>query len=387
MPVVDVEAELAGTTALSHAAMTAMEGVYRVTDGRELLGPLVVVKRTGTTLSVFTDRDILYSILQGGSSDSTLRFVGTWRKAVSLDGGIMRLSVNATEGGRILTGRSIPAGGITLHGTFTIQGSPDKACSFTLDRPLAQGGGDFQIIAHRAGGRNSDHLPASENSVELALIAERFGATGIEIDVQLTRDGIPIVYHDENLNLRLNQKNGLVGPVGDYTLAQIESFVRLVNGERIPTLRRMLSNVLRRTGLRVVWLDSKPSMPVSTLRDVQRVYQDSARALGRDLRIIIGLPSTDKVNEWEALHDRPEATVLCELDADFALRIGADIWAPRWTLGTQNDAVDRIHAAGRLAWVWTLDDPGYVKRFITDGHFDGILTNYPSIVAFHHYAR
>jgi hypothetical protein len=30
---------------------------------------------------------------------------------------------------------------------------------------------------------------------------------------------------------------------------------------------------------------------------------------------------------------------------------------------------------------WTLDSPDYMTDFIRNGHFDGILTNYPSMLA------
>ena len=96
----------------------------------------------------------------------------------------------------------------------------------------------FAVIAHRAGGRNSDMLPASENTVAMALMAERFGATGIEIDVRLTSDDVPIIFHDENLNLRLNVKNGLVGPVESYSYLQLQTFVRFIHGETIPDAPR-----------------------------------------------------------------------------------------------------------------------------------------------------
>ena len=107
----------------------------------------------------------------------------------------------------------------------------------------------------------------------------------------------------------------------------------------------MLSAVLHRTDLSFVWLDSKPTVPVSLLREAQRRFADSAAALGRNVRIVNGLPTAEKVAEFEQLPDFKAAFALCELSVEEALRIKADIWAPRWTLGTQSDAVAQIHAA------------------------------------------
>ncbi len=67
-----------------------------------------------------------------------------------------------------------------------------------------------------------------------------FGSTGIEIDVRLTKDGVPVLYHDNTLNLRETQKSGLTGPIENYTYDQLSTFVRLVHGEKIPTLREAL---------------------------------------------------------------------------------------------------------------------------------------------------
>jgi len=234
-------------------------------------------------------------------------------------------------------------------------------------------------------------LPASENTIEMALMAERFGASGIEIDVQLTSDGIPILYHDEKLNLRLNEKNGLVGPVEDYTYNQLQTFVRLLHGERIPTLQEMLVAVIERTNLRTVWLDMKSARPsMDIVRTIQRsaMVRANAQALtGRrnTLSILIGLPTAEKVDEFLRLPDHQSAPAICELNIEDVRRTGAAVWAPRWTLGTQSAEVSQMHAEGRKVVVWTLDVPSYVMQFTYTGDLDGILSNYPSIVAYLYY--
>ena len=50
------------------------------------------------------------------------------------------------------------------------------------------------IVAHRG---DSFHSP--ENTLEAARLAWQAGADAWELDVQLTRDGVPIVVHDESL--------------------------------------------------------------------------------------------------------------------------------------------------------------------------------------------
>lgn len=50
------------------------------------------------------------------------------------------------------------------------------------------------IVAHRG-----DSFHAPENTLEAGRAAKKAGAHGWEIDVQLTRDGVPVLLHDESL--------------------------------------------------------------------------------------------------------------------------------------------------------------------------------------------
>ncbi len=70
----------------------------------------------------------------------------------------------------------------------------------------------MKIWAHRgASGR------APENTIPAFELAWQLGADGIELDVQLTRDGVPVVIHDETVN---RVSNG-TGWVKDYTFDQL----------------------------------------------------------------------------------------------------------------------------------------------------------------------
>ncbi|MBL0177274.1 MAG: glycerophosphodiester phosphodiesterase [Ignavibacteria bacterium] len=389
MPQPDPAGLLAGSVQLPTFAGRRLDGVYTVSEGRQRFGAEVVLKWNGSGLSIFSGKDAVLCIMGAGLKDSALVFAGTWRNVTGLDAGSIALSLDPAEGGIfLLRGQEPKEGDIILRGAENLSTETQrKPVVLSYKRPLHKGARPFQIIGHRAGARNSDSPPAVENSVELALLCERFGATGIEIDVQLTKDGVPVVFHDEYLNLRLNQKSGLVGQLGEYTFAQLETFARLKNGERIPSLRRMLSSVLHGTTLSFVWLDSKPTIPIALLQKIQREYLDSARVLGRDLTIALGLPTVEKVEEYLLVPGASKAPVLCELSLDDVRRTNAAVWAPRWTLGTQSDAVAQMHAEGRRAVVWTLDLPGYIQQFVREGDFDGILTNYTSLVAYHYYVQ
>ena len=74
---------------------------------------------------------------------------------------------------------------------------------------------DTKIWAHRGA---SGYAP--ENSLEAFERAVRLGADGVELDVQMTRDGELVVIHDERID-RVSNGSGMVG---EYTLSQLRQY-------------------------------------------------------------------------------------------------------------------------------------------------------------------
>ena len=383
--------------ALSHRSQSAMEGVYSLTNGQDAFGDQVAVKlsyvveKTDTTFNIsgFFGKDIAYFICTGKRYKNSILLNGYWRKMASAETGIIHLTINENSGAQILFSSSpnVSQGAITMEGNFGLsQSNPTIPITFTYNRKLHDSN-NFRIMAHRSGGRTSDLLPVSENSVAMIKKTSAFGSTGIEIDVRMTKDGVPILYHDNTLNTREVQKSGLVGPISNYTYDQLSTFVRLIHGEKIPTLREALHAVVFQTPLTFVWLDTKYTDSMILIRSIQKEYLKLAASAGRNLQIVIGLPTTDAYNLFKTLPDYKNVPSLLELSVDDVPNINAKVWAPRFTLGPQNDLVDRIHTEGRLAFVWTLDLPEYIEKFVKNGHFDAILSNYPSCVAYNYYVQ
>jgi glycerophosphoryl diester phosphodiesterase len=78
---------------------------------------------------------------------------------------------------------------------------------------------------------------------------------------------------------------------------------------------------------------------------------------------------------------------LCELTVDDVRTVNSMVWAPRWTLGTQNSLVQEMHNEGRLAVCWTIDEVQWIQEYVNNGLFDGLLTNFPYVVAYYHYIQ
>ncbi len=95
-----------------------------------------------------------------------------------------------------------------------------------------------KIIAHRGA---SGHAP--ENTLIAFAEAAELGARWIEFDVKLTRDGAPVVFHDDALERTTDGK----GPIAAWDLEDLRRldagawFDGMFRGEAIPTLGETLS--------------------------------------------------------------------------------------------------------------------------------------------------
>ena len=96
---------------------------------------------------------------------------------------------------------------------------------------------DFVNIAHRGAS-----AVAPENTMAAFEKAFELGADGVECDVQLSKDGVPVLLHDYTLERTTNS----AGFVIDKKCAKLEKidagswFSKKFKGERIPTLEALL---------------------------------------------------------------------------------------------------------------------------------------------------
>ncbi|MCM2676707.1 glycerophosphodiester phosphodiesterase family protein [Alkalicoccobacillus plakortidis] len=89
-----------------------------------------------------------------------------------------------------------------------------------------------QIFAHRG---FSGRYP--ENTMTAFKQAAKAGADGLELDVQLTKDAIPVIIHDRTVNRVTNGK----GSVCSFTLEEIQKLRMITDeDERIPTFEEFL---------------------------------------------------------------------------------------------------------------------------------------------------
>lgn len=95
----------------------------------------------------------------------------------------------------------------------------------------------FLVIAHRGASYDSP-----ENTMPAFKLAHQMGAEMIELDVQLSKDGVPVVFHDRTLN----KKSSGRGIVSTHTVRELKKldvgnwFSSRFKGEKIPLLEEVL---------------------------------------------------------------------------------------------------------------------------------------------------
>ncbi|MFE9678681.1 glycerophosphodiester phosphodiesterase [Streptomyces sp. NPDC006259] len=210
-------------------------------------------------------------------------------------------------------------------------------------------------VAHRG-----DPYRVRENTVASLRSALDQGADAVEIDVRLTRDGVPVLLHDETLK-RLWERDR---PLLSLSAAE----VRELTGGGVPTLAEALAATV---GNRVM-LDLPGTREVRTARRVvdavreagaaERVYYCAdATAM---LAVRAADPSAEIALTWTSLAP-PRPALLA------AVR-------PRWLNYrfslVDGDLVARIHRDGLLLSVWTPDTRRSMRRLIDLG-VDSLTTN------------
>lgn len=154
-----------------------------------------------------------------------------------------------------------------------------------------------KIWAHRGA---SGHAP--ENTIPAFELACMMGADGIELDVQLSKDGIPVVIHDETIDRVSNQ----TGWVKDFTLEQLKTlnvnkYFPAYGRVEIPTLSEVY-DLMKKTDL-TINLELKNT--IIFYKDLEEIVLRLAEEKGLSDRIIYSSFNHNSIRRIQKL--KPEA--------------------------------------------------------------------------------
>jgi len=243
------------------------------------------------------------------------------------------------------------------------------------------------IIAHRGASRE-----APENTLAAFRAAIDMGADGVEFDVRLARDGVPVVIHDATLK----RTGGRMDKVADLTSEQLGSVDagswfnhrypkrghEAFTAEAVPTLSDTLTLLTASKGLIYVELKSEDldlNPLVTAVCDVIRDSPLLPRIIVKSFRLAAIPAVCCQLPEVQtaALFAPQIMSYLRRRKYTLALarEFGADQISLHRSLATRR-LVQRATYAGVPVTVWTADDPRWVERCRRFG-IGAMITNDP----------
>lgn len=234
----------------------------------------------------------------------------------------------------------------------------------------------MKVFAHRG---YSGRFP--ENTMLAFREAEKTGCYGIELDVQTTKDGVVVIFHDETLD-RVSDGTGYVR---DYTYEELKQFNVAKNWDGkygfqgIPTFdeycawvkdTRLVTNVEIKTG-------------VYYYEDLEKKTIEIIRKYGLESRILFSSFNHSSIVRTKEM--APEIPVGALLDHQglgnagyYCHELGFQCYHPG-IKGLDQATVENCRKYGVTVNVWTVNDMGDLERIYEWG-CDGAITNYPGVI-------
>ena len=232
-----------------------------------------------------------------------------------------------------------------------------------------------RIYGHRGA---SGYAP--ENTIEAFRLAAETGADGIELDVQMTRDGELVVAHDETVD----RVSDGTGRIADLTLKELKKlhfnrthpeYTKAV----IPTLKEVFE-LLRPTELDIN-IELKNSL-IDYPGLEKRVISLAAESFDLD-RIIFSSFNHASMLRVKAIDPGLVCGLLYEASLiepwEYARRLGMDALHPHYAeVITPGGNCRKAHEAGIRIHTWTVNSPEMLEAVLRE-KADILITNYPDV--------
>lgn len=219
---------------------------------------------------------------------------------------------------------------------------------------------------------NYAHRGASEYAPENTLLSFNLGvfmgAGGIETDVQITKDGVPVLFHDDTLARVTGEK----GCIGDYTFNELQTF-RVKNNGRTDRILR-LEDLLRFFG----WRELTFAIELKQ-RGTAAVTAELVSRYGLEKKVVITSFQYEEILDMRACAPELKTGYLTSHVDDALLERmktdGIGELCPRANLITP-EAVERWHGLGFNVRAWGVANEEWMKNAVDCG-CDGMTVNFP----------
>ena len=231
------------------------------------------------------------------------------------------------------------------------------------------------VIAHRG---FSSRYP--ENTLLAFEKALELGADGAEFDIQLTKDGVPVVIHDESV-LRVSGTDALVK---DLTLAELRAldvsckFRGQCAPQRVPTLEEYFTLVKDSEFLNIIELKTA----IYEYDGIEQKVIDLIRRFGLSERVVLS-----SFNHYSLLRCKKIAPELpcgilyeCRIaePQDYCKRLGMQYLHPDYRF--LNDAeLTKYEAAGVKTSPWTVDGEADMRYLFAQKSIFALMSNKPDL--------
>lgn len=379
------QSELPGTRPPNPQVLRQLSAVF-TSDALPFAGDLVG-HGTRDTFSLFTSRDSSYVVMSAGCAPDGSSFVaeGYFRRATLGSGGLVRLRASGDSADWLCGNSPTPVfEALQFEGRYG-GGNKLPEHSFTLKRkrPLAAVK-QFDAVAHHGACRTIDSCGVSENSIESILRTPAFGASIVEVDTRLTRDGIPVLFHDETLSPRLVEGELCHGRIADFDLAVLRTNCTLKYGEQIPTLAEAMEAVYQSPDLIAMWVDVKEPAALIPSVNTMRASIERFPSPARQGAFVVGLADDDIRRKFLSIPKDKRVPCLLELEPEDVKKTGCMAWAPRWTRGALRRETDALRDVGISTVFWTVNETPFIDAILRESDPAAMLSDRVGTVLYRH---
>lgn len=213
------------------------------------------------------------------------------------------------------------------------------------------------IIGHRGAS-----AAAPENTIAAFRSAILAGADGIEFDVRLSGDGVPVVIHDDTLY----RTHGLRKRVVDLTGRELDEL-------GVPSLRDLFELMARNNLILCLEIKGSSAELAERCCELVREFAFEERTIVECFNLnVLKLVDLKTAALFEARVYKEQRLI------DRALEVGASVLALHDRLA-KPALVEKARLAGLRVVVWTVDDPAWIARAQSLG-VEALITNDPGMM-------
>lgn len=227
-----------------------------------------------------------------------------------------------------------------------------------------------QVAAHRGDGFHSP-----ENSMSGIHAAIEKGIDAIEIDVAMTKDGVIVLSHDDDLM----RTAGMPDKIADLTYDELSEvdIGRLFSdefiGETIPTLADVLATIKETETQIIIDVKVENDLEVYAQKIIDLIETYDVAELTRVQSFNNGF-----LRAFRALNEDIKIGQILFISAGNLALLDVDFYNIRQTMLTER-FIKHAKRNNREVWVWTVNQPRHIKK-VLQYDIDGIITDYPERV-------